>query len=260
MVGSKTAVVIPVYKPDLNQHELVSFNRAKQIFKEGNLFVIGPEDLDYSNYEGEMVHFSKFEAHHFTSITDHNKFLMSEQFYSRFIDYEYMLYYQLDADLFDTNVDSWCGLGYDYIGGPWLDTEFHYGNRVILNSTNNISKLFELAAKKIFRKKQHLAGNGGLSIRKTSTFLDALKTIPKIRDSWDYRNEDVFWSFIVPNNINTFKVSPFETALKFAFDMDPERCYELNGLQLPAGCHAWQRQENIDFWRPIFEKEAQISI
>jgi hypothetical protein len=260
MVKNRLVAVIPVYKPKMDDYELISFNRAKEIFNRGNLFVIGPEDLDYSSYEDEGVQLAKFEKHKVTGIPNHNKFLMSELFYSRFIDFEYMLYHQLDAFLFDKKIEDWCNQGYDYIGGPWLDTEHHYGNRVILNSFNNLAKVFELIAKKVFRQKQHLTGNGGLSLRKTSTFLEVLKAIPKIRDNWDYRNEDVFWSFVVPNNISTFKVAPFETAFKFAFDMNPERCYELNNHQLPSGCHAWPHPDNLDFWRPIIEKEAQISI
>jgi hypothetical protein len=239
--------------------EMVSFRRALQLFDKGNLFVMGPKNLNYSNYENDKVKVSKFDGRNFTSVRNHNKFLMSEQFYSRFQDFDYVLYYQLDAFVFDEDIDRWCNLGYDYIGGPWLDTEFHYGNRVLWNSKANIPKVMDLTVKRLLSKKEHLPGNGGLSLRKTSSFLSVLERIPKIRDNWDYRNEDVFWSFVVPNNIEFFKVAPFDTALKFAFDMDPKRCFELNNNQIPYGCHAWQRPENIGFWRPIIDTYTEIN-
>ncbi|MBL4883751.1 MAG: hypothetical protein JKY95_04320 [Planctomycetaceae bacterium] len=60
-------------------------------------------------------------------------------------------------------------------------------------------------------------------------------------------NEDRFWSEVVPVRFPWFQIpSPFE-AVSFAFEVNPRKCFELNGSELPFGCHAWEKYDP-DFW------------
>ena len=40
--------------------------------------------------------------------------------------------------------------------------------------------------------------------------------------------------------------------MSFAFEARPRTLYEMNGRQLPFGCHAWFRYD-LAFWKPFVE-------
>jgi len=72
-------------------------------------------------------------------------------------------------------------------------------------------------------------------------------------------HEDLFWGLIARRNFNWFKVASFDEARKFSFECNPRKLFELNGNQLPFGCHSWQKYDP-EFWaahitqnlKPIF--------
>ena len=51
-----------------------------------------------------------------------------------------------------------------------------------------------------------------------------------------------------------FSIAPFETALKFSFEVAPRQCFEMNNQSLPFGCHAWARYDR-SFWEPYLIKK-----
>jgi hypothetical protein len=69
------------------------------------------------------------------------------------------------------------------------------------------------------------------------------------------RNEDQFWSDQATKYYPAFRIASFETGLRFAFEVDPRRCYELNNQTLPFGCHAWHKYDR-SFWEPYLLTEA----
>ena len=46
----------------------------------------------------------------------------------------------------------------------------------------------------------------------------------------------------------SFKVASLEEGLRFAFEVSPKTCYEMNGGKLPFGCHAWAKYDP-EFWK-----------
>ncbi len=62
-------------------------------------------------------------------------------------------------------------------------------------------------------------------------------------------NDDIFFSDYATKYFPEFKVASFETGLRFAFEVAPRLCFELNDRRLPFGCHAWHRYDR-DFWEP----------
>lgn len=93
-------------------------------------------------------------------------------------------------------------------------------------------------------------GNGGLSLRKVSTFsqacVDYASTIETFSLSTHHLfNEDVFWA-IIPEN---FSYPSESDALKFAIDSHPSYSYnKLCDKRLPFGCHGWTKQRAYKFW------------
>jgi len=72
----------------------------------------------------------------------------------------------------------------------------------------------------------------------------------------DYaQSEDFFWGRHVNRNFRWFRVADAATALRFGFELQPERFYAEMGGRLPFGCHAWDKYD-VDFWRPFIEAEG----
>lgn len=66
-------------------------------------------------------------------------------------------------------------------------------------------------------------------------------------------NEDQFWCLHVAKSFSWYKVAPVEEAVKFSFEMQPRRLFELNSRNLPFGCHKWWKF-GFDFWLPHIQK------
>jgi uncharacterized protein DUF5672 len=220
----------------------------------------------------------RFPDHYFVSDIAYSALLVTPEFYEAFVDYRFILIYQLDSLVFADSLLDWCAKGYDYIGAPWFDVDFGAGFSVDFS--------------------EHPAvGNGGFSLRRVDAFLDVLASRRLWLDpaeywahvcSWSGRlryahihqkvlgrsayfngvrsetrhwiegtntsrlcagHEDLFWSLIAQHYLPGFRIAPADDALGFSFELHPQRCFELNGHKLPFGCHAWGKYDRT-FWGP----------
>jgi len=249
-------VVIPIYKPIPDKNELISFNQCLNVLSKHPICILTFRLLDISYYEAilnnETVNYQIvfFDNSFFESVDGYNRLLLSLDFYKRFIDYKYMLIYQLDAYVFRDELEYWCGQGYDYIGAPWFE-----GWHEALPNAPIIG-----------------VGNGGFSLRRIKSIIRLLKVadlyisindflkknklfginIPKrIINYFDIvrpesQNED-FYIFNLSTHFKWFIIAPTSDACKFSFDVNPETLYKENDNNLPFGCHAWQRY-GLEFW------------
>ena len=241
----KVAVVIPVYKAVLNDHEKSSLNRCFEVLHAHPIIFITPksfniQEIDLPTDKPIVKYFSdKF----FADINSYNQLMLSTDFYNSFLDYKYILIYQLDSFVFSDQLLYWCGLSYDYIGAPWRKNMLPFLYQVPFWARHDkLRRLFGMS---------RFVGNGGFSLRKVKSFLLALHLME--RKALEFRsNEDIFWSLLVPSYIPFFLIPQVDTALKFSFEMNPREYFKKNGDELPFGCHAWARYD-IEFWRPIFE-------
>lgn len=169
---------------------------------------------------------------HMSRQWSYNKLLLTADFYKSFQDYEYILIYQLDCLVFSDQILTWCDQGWDYVGAPWFA---NYGTDPSMGFLG--------------------VGNGGLSLRKITSFLDVLDT-PGIKTAVDdfctaeQMHEDVFWSWWARAFKPDFNIPSPEDALPFAFECNPRACYLLNNNKLPFGCHAWPTYDR-EFWSPF---------
>jgi len=69
----------------------------------------------------------------------------------------------------------------------------------------------------------------------------------------EWRHEDHFWSDEAIKYHPEFRVASTELGLRFAFEVAPRYCFELNNYTLPFGCHAWPRYDR-NFWEPYLLK------
>lgn len=260
----KNVVVIPIYKEQPTENELCSLRQCLRILGSHDIRLIAPEGLDLQVYRYTFETFQlplvveMFQPTYFANISGYNKLMLSKCFYTRFVDWEYMLIYQLDAWVFRDELDAWCEKGYDYIGAPWMK----------LNG-----KLDEMNC-----------GNGGFSLRRISAFIELFEHTGKL---WGYRglacwyryrgpirrrlsiikgllgyknhlddfvekgevNEDLFFATLKHKKKRCFRIPLSKEAMFFSFEEAPFMLYELTSYELPFGCHAWKKWEYETFWR-----------
>lgn len=248
----KIIVTIPIYREFLNEYDRISLDRTCKILSSHDLVVIHPEGMKTEEIARAypLLKFRAFPKSYFDGIMGYNRMMMSPYFYSAFSDYDYMLVCQTDAYIFRDELAEWCQKGYDYVGAPWLKRPI-YDNPVM-----KLLMAISMRYKKWrgMKSKQELynkIGNGGLSLRKISTFRQTTLDKANIIDTYLNRekkhhlyNEDVFWA-TEPEN---FRYPSVEEALHFSFDKYPDLCYKITGGKLPMGCHAWFKRKMKKFW------------
>jgi len=266
----EVVIAIPVYKVIPDKYEQASLSQCIEVLSKYEFCIFTYRDLDISYYiqllgkSGIKYKIEYFDEWYFRKVHGYNKLLLSREFYERFSEYKYMLIYQLDAYVFSDELMYWCSTDYDYIGAPWFEN---------FGLTHKVSDLVAV-------------GNGGFSLRKISSYLsvfDYMKEHDKRISACNYWNrhlwktyykyslrfiisrfvgksntlrhfqnstinEDAFWSQVVPEAFEAFKVASIADALRFSFEADPPYLLQRNGGKLPFGCHAWQKMNFDSFW------------
>lgn len=228
----KVCIVIPVYKQDLNLFEKISLQQVLRTLGHYPIYLVTPDSINiqYEELSGYQYTICQFEKRYFQNTATYSEMMLSPFFYERFLEYEYMLVYQLDCFVFFDGLYDFCDMGYDYIGAP----QYH-------SWTNDI-----------------VVGNGGLSLRKIDAALRVVKQYDEIVQEPYYRDyfrkwEDNFFSYCGRQMKIEFKVPEISLANSFSTVMDVE-----NGIQdipvkgLPFGTHAWHRMY-FNFWKNIIK-------
>lgn len=269
MQRQNVCVVIPVYSQAISYYERVSLARCNSILGRHEIILVAPDSLDISNYfsimSGGRVSVERFSDQYFNNgLSGYNRLLTSELFYSRFLNFDFILIYQLDAFVFHDLLDLWCQKGYDYVGAPWLHASWQkdYSNCLFYSIVSKQSFLKRQLSKLRWRiaggPNSLSVGNGGLSLRRTQTFHYLSAQASNIAASCT-ANEDIFWSIFLPLHGYKIQIPTWREALKFSFDYNPGLCFKKNDLELPFGCHAWFRNDpayigNKNFWTPIVQR------
>lgn len=266
MDNNQIAVIIPRYEENLSYEQQVSLQHLLYNLKDADKFYVTPKSFQCNHLEFRP---KRFNDDYFSDTSSYSRLLLSTEFYNEFLEYKYILIYQLDCLVFSNQLEFFKYLEIDYIGAPWFRDE------------NDPIKGFSRV------------GNGGFSLRRVSAFMNVLKSqryiagsLPLFADlfkpiheyhsqsnpiirlrnrlrvlsrvrrgvNWylaNYTlNEDRFWSdrafFFDPD----FCVAPVDVALRFAFERYPRYCFERNSHKLPFGCHAWAKWDR-EFWEPF---------
>lgn len=244
----KKTVVIPIYKETPSSYERISLLQCLRVLAPNHpITIICPENLNLGNYQAlglDSDLIERFPEHFFKNIQGYNRLLLSPSFYKRLINFDYILIYQLDAFVFEDRFSEWCDLSFDYIGPIWpqgiaLEPYRFKGARLIarwLKFWNQPQICF--------------VGNGGFSLRKTQSCLNLVEDYWPQAKLWS-GNEDYF--FAIYGKYAKFKFPNNNLAIRFAFEQNPREQFEQNSLEIPFGCHAWEKWD-IDFWRPMFSE------
>ena len=150
----KIRIVIPVYKQHLSPSEEYSLRQCLRVLNHYPVTYVTLPELNIEKYRNLSiqvdVNFEYFDRSYFESVNSYNRLLLSRDFYLRFRQEDYILIYQLDGFVFKDELAYWCEKDFDYIGAPWFK---HHGTH------ENGNTLYKV-------------GNGGVSLRRISSFLE----------------------------------------------------------------------------------------
>lgn len=231
-MSKRVAIVIPVYKNTLSTNEAKSLDQCRKILHKYPIIFVAPENLNAVFFDNEDP-VERFDESYFESPKTYNKLLINPTFYERFISYEFILIYQLDAYVFKDELEDWCNKGYDYIGAPKLKLKFLKEKNPILIS------VFD-----------PILFNGGFSLRRIQAIIKFLKVYDTFIPAWQ-ANEDSLFSFYHKRAFPLrfmLKLPSWKEGMAFAFEKNPQVCYGLHGETLPFGCHAWEKYNPL-FWQ-----------
>jgi hypothetical protein len=276
--GLKTvAVVVPGYnRSHFTADEEISFRHLETFLRPYDKFLIVPHSLSIQRAGFTL---KRFNDSFFGSATANARLMLSREFYESFAGYRYILIYQLDALVFSDQLLEWCGTELDYIGAPWVNCEDtpwvstpRVGNGGLsLRKVESFLRVLSSNRYWIDPEMYWRSLFAGEPWYKRVLYLPKkwLKRMTRFNGvtrelrQWHLRpdgtrNEDHFWADHAVRYCPDFKVASFEQGLRFAFEVAPRQCFELNGRRLPFGCHAWPRYDRA-FWEPYLIQPAAAS-
>ena len=257
-------IIIPIYKSDLSDREILSITQAFKVLGKYRIIFAAPQSLNVINYHRhfelynhQLIRFN--DKYFYQGLEGYNQLLLSEDFYKMFSEFSHILIYQPDAYVFRDELMAWCKEEYDYIGAPWLEDK---DDQIKLNgvgnggfSLRNIEKFIYIFSKckikitnekSIIKQMIYKIQNKTIALRLKLLNLIGNKKAVYYRDQ--NLNEDGFWGEVAPKITKNFKTAPAEKAVKFSFDRYPDFLYQMNDYKLPFGCHAWDKR-NPEFWK-----------
>lgn len=265
------AIVVPLSNRNwFTPEEVISLRHLRHFLGRYDKYLIAPQGMEI---ECEGFGIKRFSSKYFGSAAAHTHLVFTTDFYQAFADYKFILFYHLDSLVFSDQLSEWCARDLDYIGPPWLkcaDSPWVTRPRV---GNGGFTLLRIEAALQVLHNRYRAhpstywldrftrnAGRLGWMVR-------ALKILQRIfphsklvnrpleelrhmaNPSSNNRNNDIFWSDYAVRYLPSFKVASFEDGLRFGFEVSPRQCFEMNGRQMPFGCHAWERFDR-SFWEP----------
>ncbi len=257
----KAVIIIPIYKKILSKSEQISLKRCREILGNYPIIFVAPDNFEADYIQNnEVVYFS---ADYFSNIKGYNTLMLSPDFYEKFLAYEYMLLYQLDAYVFKDELLKWCEKNLDYIGASWIHCHKNWWESLKYD-LRAMKYMYKLAKKQNYASDLRLGyvsnkkvGNGGFSLRNIKKMIEIVKLYPDWIQKIIQSNipEDIFFGVLVNlYQSKQIKIPTFKQGIQFAFEMYPSYTYKLNHSQLPFGCH------DFDDWEPEFWKEHGIIV
>ena len=277
----RPAVVVPVWKTDLNFFEKISLKRHLSVLKGFDRFLLVPRRLSdcinavllESAIDPSEVFLHVVDDRWLASHPSYNQLMLSLCFYKFYAAYTHILVAQLDAYTFQDRLLDWCADDYDYVGAPI----YYFGS--------------------YWEPELHCVGNGGFSLRKINSFIRALEANPIVFTLSDLRerlkpfnakgkivrlcqyapcwlmrcnrlrqdrnmlarwagvNEDLCYGKYLPLIVPDFRVPSYKEAVAFCIDSHVDQELSLLAPNLPFGAHGWWTwKQNLAAWRSFIEE------
>jgi hypothetical protein len=242
------AIVLPIYRPRLNDEVLATMDRAIALLQHGDWHLVAPMSLETSFYEkryGKPI--VRFPNAYFDSQRDYNRLLLSDEFYGTFAQYEYMLVIQDDVYVLRDDLAYWQACRFDYIGAPWP-----MGLEHVLSMSHKPGIYGHTLTAYV--------GNGGFSLRRIAACRQLLAEFAE-EAAWFRKNkqaEDTFFALFGQLS-QQFTLPSLRVAAAFAWELRLPRMHALCEGQLPMAIHAYDRCDPEFFARTIYHAASSGS-
>lgn len=256
------AIIIPIYKFNLSEAELVSIYRAKLIYSKRDIYFLLPNK--FKNFKFDFIseineNIIYVADYYLSGIIGYNRLLFDINFYKKFINFSYILICQIDVFVFKDDLDFWMSKNYSNIGAPILDLKFHDIKYKKGNNGGFCLRSVNCCISILSKKKIQFCTLGALWKCENTVIMKIYRVIYNGL-IFNYRkkpflpvlNEDIFWSAIVPSMYSCFKIPTLNESIKFAFDSNPRYFFYLNNNQIPSAIHAWGKYD-IEFVQRLID-------
>jgi Protein of unknown function (DUF5672)/Uncharacterised nucleotidyltransferase len=233
------AIVLPIYRPRLDEETLAAVDRAIAVLQHGDWHLVAPMSLETSFYEkryGKTI--VRFPDAYFVSVRSNSRLLLTDEFYATFAHYEYILLIEDDVYVLRDDLAYWQSRRFDYIGAPWP-----MGLEYALNMSDKPGiRGCTLTA---------YVGNGGFSLRRIAACRQLLAEFAE-EAAWFRKNEseDIFFA-VFGQLSKQFALPSLRAAAAFAWELNLPRMHALCEGQLPMAIHAYKRYDLEFFARTI---------
>lgn len=257
-------------RPDLTGDEQISLRHLEHYLGKYDRYLVSPPD---SPIRLDGFRTKIFARKFFGSVIAINHLMFDPRFFKSFGDYRYIFIYHLDSLVFSDQMEKWCQMDLDYIGAPWIPcADAPWVTKARVGNTGFGMMKVESALKVLYNRYQRYPGTYWLDMftrnsRRVSPLVRIMRLLQprfpgfKIMNTlvseWDEMQDpaphgrvcDIFWSDQAVAYLPEYKVATLDQGLEFAFELAPQKCFEMNGGKMPFGCHAWARYDR-SFWEP----------
>lgn len=253
-------VVVPIYTTALSADARRSLQRTLSVLGHHPLAVICPEGLDLSPLQALLsrarASVERFAPEWFAGVSGYNRLMLSEAFYERFAQFDFVLICQTDVFVFEDRLEEWVTRNVDYVGAPWVASKPTIWRKALFR-VNNFFRTKKKSDEYLFK-----VGNGGFSLRRVSMMRRIVRELRADIDAelanptWrNYHVEDQYFSLVAPKKIpGGMNIPEWREAISFCIDRRPKLALQLNGGRLPFACHGFDKRNVRAFWRPILDR------
>jgi hypothetical protein len=237
--ASAIAIVLPIYRPRLDDKLLATVDRAIALLQHGDWHLVAPMSLETSFYEkryGKAI--VRFPDAYLDSRQNYSRLLLTDGFYATFAQYEYMLVIQDDVYVLRDDLAYWQASRFDYIGAPWpmgLEHELSMSHKPGIHEYTVTMYV----------------GNGGFSLRRIAACRQLLAEFAE-EAAWFRKHgaEDMFFACFGQFS-QKFVLPSLRVAAAFAWETSLPRMHALCEGQLPMAIHAYDMHDPEFFARTI---------
>ena len=232
-------VLILVHKERMDPYEVISMQQCFRILGHYPIKFICPRGLNNAHYLeiNPKASFDFIAPHWQRTYMNHSTLKTLPFLFKRYQQYEYILFYELDAFVFRDELMEWCQKRYSFVGAPWIgnwnvsDTNSSFigvgnGGFSLRNIADHLRAIHSFSyiesPKKIWQRFREAP-----LIRKPYLLFDMVErltirnnTHPWFNDWMGRRVEDTFWGLVINRNFKWFTVpnaqKPCNLVLKYS--------------------------------------------
>jgi hypothetical protein len=279
-------VLIITHKPVLDKYEQISVSRCMTILSKYEIRFVVPQSMDITFYNNlfPKIHFDFVPDICLSTYENFNKLKIDLNFYKRYRSFQYILFYEPDAYIFEDRLSYFINKKIDYVGAPWLQIEEN--NKMTFTGVGNGGfclrkvetkfKLILALRASIYLEQFKMFNDFGIIPRIPILLIRLIRNL-SIKSEMELKfnyHEDGFWTISLPDYLDkriynsyflkyltkyfftpNYKIATISDSLKFSFETLPERLYEFCDFHLPMGCHAWNKK-GTDFWLKFIDTDS----